>query len=116
MVELDVGAAGVVGFQNLPHDQKEIRQTSLLQGLPDQRASVPFAELARFHVRMRDFVGGSRRVGIGSQHLVAERLIRNFGCFFVVGYHYESLPHHHNRICTKTIFDIVCQDQGTQQV
>jgi hypothetical protein len=76
VVELNVGAVRVVRFQNLPHDQKEIRQSTLLQCLSDRHAPVPFAEMVRLNVRMRDILGSGRRVGITGQHLVAERITR----------------------------------------
>ena len=65
LVDRNVGAVGVVGFQNLANDQKEIRQMPLPQRLPDQRASISFTELLGFHMRVRDIVGGGGRMRIG---------------------------------------------------
>lgn len=44
VVQLHIGAAGVVGLQHLPHEQKEVAQAPLLQRLRDRDATIPLAE------------------------------------------------------------------------
>lgn len=65
-----VGTAGVIGFQDLPHDDTEVKEASLLRGLADPHLSLPLAEGVSLDVRMIGVIRISRRVGIEGHDIV----------------------------------------------
>ena len=75
-IECDVGAAAVVGIEDLPHDQEEIRQPSLLQRVADGRASFSFTQRLIFDVRMRHVITTAWRLRIAGDNLVVQWCVR----------------------------------------
>ena len=74
-IEGDIGAAAVVGVEDLPHDEKEIRQPSLLQGFADRRASFSFTQHLIFDVRVGHAITTVWRLRITGDNLVIQRLM-----------------------------------------
>ena len=75
-IECDVSAAAVVGIEDLPHDQEEIRQSSLFQRVANHRASFSCTQRLVFDVRMRHVITTARRLGIAGDNLVIRRCVR----------------------------------------
>lgn len=71
--ERDIGGAGVVGPQDLPHQQAKFPQPPLLQRAGEHRLAVPFAELFLLDVRMRDSRLRGGGTGVERPDLIGRR-------------------------------------------
>ena len=70
--ERDVGTIGVVGIKDLPHDDEEVEQPSLIQGSFDRHSSLALAERVALNVRMRCLKASARRIRIQRFHAVGQ--------------------------------------------
>jgi len=67
---LNVGAARVVGFQDLTYQEKEVQQAALLERRANRDFPFAFAERIVLDMRMRNRIVRRRRVGLESMYLV----------------------------------------------
>jgi hypothetical protein len=68
--ELDVGAARVVGFQDLAYQEKEVQQAALLERRANRDFPFAFAERIALDMRMRNRIVRRRSIGLESMNLV----------------------------------------------
>lgn len=66
--ERGVGAAGVIGFEDLPKQDEEVEHPTLPQRLPDGDFPIAFTELLIVHVRMHRATVVGTRIGIQGFH------------------------------------------------
>ena len=74
VLQLHIGAAGVVGLQHLPHEQEEVAQPPLLQRLANRHAAVSLAKLFGTDVRMSHVA-----VALGGVLLLRDDAVRHRG-------------------------------------
>lgn len=72
--ELDMGAAGVVGLQDLAHERKKVEQSSLGQGPANRSRALPLAEQTISNMGVSDVFVVIRRMGRFGDHLVGPAL------------------------------------------
>lgn len=75
LVKPDVGAARVVGLQDLGHEQEEVAEPALLQRRANRGLAVPFAQRLALDMRMRNVVMTVRHVRFKRNDVIHPRLI-----------------------------------------
>ena len=71
--ELAIGAVGVVGLQDLPHENKEVEEPTLLQSLGDRDIPVSFTQVLILNMRMG---GPGTGIASNSDHAVGRTFLQ----------------------------------------